>query len=228
MPFRPSAHARTLAAIGVVSIAIVAATAPVTAATKLGPYSFPTSSMLPNMRPGDVFYIDPSFGTDEVPDVANIDRYLAIEPARGDVVMFRSTDGYQFVKRVIGLPGESVRMIGGRVHVDGVPLALDDAGVGSSIDPPVEDPDAYRVQVETTPDGYTYRVLNMSDGTPGDDTIAFNVPEGHYFMMGDNRDNSADSRFNLRSIPREAIDGRVNAILLNTRGKGTNGRDLSP
>ena len=129
-------------------------------------------------------------------------RLFAAAPKRGDIVSLRPPYDPRiiWIERVVGLPGETVQMIGGVLHIDGKSVELKPSGTYVS---PVSG--SVMMQTETLPDGRMYSVLNFQDGSAGDDTREFRVPEGHYFLMGDNRDNSNDSRFELGFVPAENL-----------------------
>jgi signal peptidase I len=145
---------------------------------------------------------------------------MASDPVRGDVVVFKwpkdnSTD---YIKRVIGLPGDKIRMINGLLHINGVAVKKEiidrkdiQAGAGYR-DRAVR----YR---ETLPNGVSFvtQELEVFGSTLGRNTPEFAVPQGHYFMMGDNRDNSSDSRIPVSEggvgfVPFDNIEGRANII----------------
>lgn len=164
-------------------------------------YNTPSAAMAPTLVVGDVFLVD-------LRDDGKI-------PRRGDVITFRgpSDPSITYVKRVIGLPGERVRMTEGRLSIDGRLVKR------REIEPYTMDQWGQRVvlqqYVETLPaaDGGAsaeHRILELGDRQPFDETPEFDVPAEHCFMMGDNRDNSLDSRASdMGPVPIRNIVGRV-------------------
>ena len=114
-------------------------------------------------------------------------------PRRGDIVLFRNIDGTLRVKRVIGMPNDTVQMIDGRLHINGEQLQrwrllkYDEADSLGNVQTVIQ----YR---EMLPNGVNYLIQEISDEGPLDNTQVFTVPDGEYFVMGDNRDRSQDSR----------------------------------
>lgn len=168
-------------------------------------------------------------------------RIMGSDPDRGDVVVFRHpTRGVDFIKRVIGLPGDTVQMRGGVVYLNGAEVPQIPNGVFAESKLPqgpqqlmprcanepvpeggvCEKPRA----TETLPGGRSHDVLNIVNGWIADDTPVFTVPEGSYFFMGDNRDNSEDSRFDpatggLGFVPAEFLIGRADRIMFSSAGR---------
>ena len=187
------------------------------------PFTIPSSSMEPGLRTGDYIVatkFDYGWSKYSVPFNPPLPpgRWLGGGPARGDVAIFKlpSDPKVNYVKRIIGLPGDRVRVTGGVVEVNGTPIARTAAGV-------VEDPEMPGMRVtryfEARADGKPYLTFDQGDGHPGDDTETFVVPEGHYFAMGDNRDNSLDSRWRpiergVGFVPADNLVGKVRFILL--------------
>lgn len=166
-------------------------------------------------------------------------RIWGSEPERGDVVVFRHpVTGLDFIKRVVGMPGERIQMKEGVLHINDTPVELEDAGLFTEI---VELQGPGRVtprcengvvgrggtceksrQIETLPGGRSHVILNIGIQS-SDNTPVFTVPQGHYFFVGDNRDNSSDSRFSTRAsgvgfVPFENLVGRADRVLFSSAG----------
>jgi len=184
------------------------------------PFNIPSGSMKDTLLIGDYLFVSKysyGFSRFSLPFSPNLfsGRIFGAEPTRGDVVVFRlprDTDT-DYIKRVIGLPGDRVQMIDGVLHINGVavkrerlPDTTEDDGSGRQV--PVK---RWR---ETLPNGITYETLDLVDNGFYDNTPVYEVPLGHYFMMGDNRDNSADSRVlsQVGYVPFENLIGKAQVI----------------
>lgn len=184
------------------------------------PFNIPSGSMKSTLLVGDYLFVSKlSYGYSRysLPYGPNLfsGRIFASEPERGDIVVFKqprdnSTD---FIKRVIGLPGDTIQMRGGILYINGkaVPkrrvadFKMRTRG-GSYITVPRYE--------ETLPGGRKYFVLDIDPNGGFDSTDVYKVPAGHYFMMGDNRDDSQDSRFQLGVgyVPFDNLVGRAEII----------------
>jgi len=206
------------------------------------PFNIPSGSLIPTLLIGDYLFVSkysygysrfslPQFGDlpgpfrllqipmDAVGRIIPADRVLMSEPKRGDVAVFKlprdgSTD---YIKRVIGLPGDRVQMNGGRLFINGVAAPREEATkfatrdvYGRTVEVPTYD--------ESLPGGIKHRIIEVEgDRGYSDNTAEFVVPPKHYFMMGDNRDNSLDSRVaaerdGVGMVPLENFVGRAEVI----------------
>jgi signal peptidase I len=167
----------------------------------------PSGSMKPTLYDGD--------------HVLGFPSAKAKPPARGDVVVFRLTSdpAMEYVKRVVGLPGERVQMVNGVLHLDGRPVPRErlgrfaEAGAGAQ---------TFVRWRETLPNGVSYETINLA--APGflANTEVFTLPAGQYFVLGDNRDNSADSRLTkVGFVPAGNVIGRAALVYFSVDHEAT-------
>jgi signal peptidase I len=182
------------------------------------PFNIPSGSMLPTLLIGDYLFVSKySYGYSKhsfplSPDLFQ-GRILGRDPERGDVVVFKlpSDNETDYIKRMIGLPGDRIQVKGGLLYINGVAVKREPL---SQSDPQAPGGHLY---LETLPNGVSHRIREMSDDEFGDDTREYIVPPGHYFMMGDNRDNSQDSRY-IGPIPAENLVGRAEILFFSVDG----------
>lgn len=191
------------------------------------PFNIPSGSMKPNLLIGDYLFVSKySYGYSRyslpfgLPIIHG--RVMQHDPQRGDVAVFKlPTDPRtDYIKRVIGLPGDRIQMRHGRLYINGTRMKRDPMGV--VIDERGDGEDVrMNVYEETLPDGFTHIIYEESDNGPLDNTAEYRVPEGHYFMMGDNRDNSQDSRVTelVGYVPIENYVGKAERLFFSTNGK---------
>ncbi|HEY5819881.1 MAG TPA: signal peptidase I [Mesorhizobium sp.] len=188
------------------------------------PFSIPSGSMRPTLLEGDYLFVTKwayGYSHHSLPFSPPLfsGRIWSAEPQRGDVVVFKfpPNPSVDYIKRVIGLPGDHIQMKGGQVILNNVPVPREKTG---QIDNPdiTEEQGPIDVYRETLPNGVSYDTLDISPNGIGDETREFVVPPGHYFMMGDNRDNSSDSRFQVGYVPEENLVGRANIIFFSISG----------
>ena len=189
------------------------------------PFTIPSSSMEPTLVTGDYMIVSKfayGWSRASVPFDPPLfsGRIFSRAPARGDVVVFRlpRDPGQNWVKRVIGLPGDRIQVLGGRVIVNGRDIPRTPLGFAQDHDAPARPVMQMR---ETQPNGRAYVTYGGRLGGEGDDTDVYVVPAKSYFMMGDNRDNSLDSRWprelGVGFLPAENIVGKAEIVLVSWR-----------
>lgn len=226
------------------------------------PFWIPSGSMKDTLLIGDFLFVNkmaygysyascpsvmlPRFGIEiDAKDICGVfdgdnSRLFGSEPERGDVVVFRHpVSGRDYIKRLVGLPGDTIQMRNGVLHINGEAVTLEDAGVFEEV-MALQGPQGLRPRcengpvgeggicrksrkLETLPNGVQYPILNISN-QQSDNTGVYSVPEGHYFFMGDNRDNSADSRLAQRAggvgfVPFENLIGRADRVIFSSAGR---------
>jgi len=188
------------------------------------PFSIPSGSMMPTLLVGDYLFVSKwsyGFSKYSIPFSPPLfeGRLLGSAPDRGDVVVFRKPheEETDYIKRLIGLPGDRIQVRDGVLSINGKPVPRE--AVGEFVADDGTTVPQYR---ETLPNGVSYLTLDLSPSSAGDNTREFVVPDGHYFMMGDNRDNSLDSRFDVGYVPFENLVGKAQVIFFSVQD------DVSP
>ena len=221
----------------------------------MAPFSIPSQSMLPRLYIGDYLFVTKwnyGYSRNSLPWSVPLipGRIFPHTPARGDVVVFKSPAPAHedIIKRVIGLPGDTIRIRHGQVILNGKPVPrvrvadfviplspnynteTPPGEVQPNCPPPFATRDAggaavcrYHQFRETLPDGKSYMVLDRGNYPDADDTDLYTVPAGHVFLMGDNRDDSGDSRFpvelgGLGMVPMENLEGKAAFTFWSTNG----------
>ncbi len=189
------------------------------------PFNIPSGSMKDTLLVGDYLFVSKyAYGYSRYslpfsPDIFS-GRIWAAPPERGDVAVFKlpRDPSVDYIKRVIGLPGDKIQMIDGVLQINGTPvpkqkiddyITNDEFGAETRVS-------RYK---ETLPNGVTYTVLDLDPHSFSDNTPVFEVPPDHYFMMGDNRDNSTDSRVlgAVGYVPFENLVGRAGLIFFSVK-----------
>ena len=194
------------------------------------PFNIPSGSMKSTLLVGDYLFVEKyaygysrysfPWGLGPLGDLWH-GRIFGSQPKRGDVVVFRlpSDPSIDYIKRVIGLPGDTVQMIHDRLYINN--KIVPEKRVSDF----VETIDGYQRRVpryeEFLPGGKTHYILDSNPDGPYDNTKLFKVPHGHYFMMGDNRDNSDDSRADVGYVPAQNLVGKAELIFFSVNDKAS-------
>lgn len=226
------------------------------------PFWIPSGSMKETLLVGDFLFVNkmaygysyascpslilPRFGVNvDAKDICGVfdgenTRLFGGDPERGDVVVFRHpVSGRDYIKRLIGMPGDTIRMQNSLVYINGAAAPQEPAGIFEEIMEP-QGPEGRRPRcgngpvgdggicqktrtIETLPGGRQHTVLDIGLQA-SDNTGVYQVPDGHYFFMGDNRDNSADSRLaqqvqGVGFVPYENLIGRADRIMFSSGGR---------
>lgn len=189
------------------------------------PFNIPSGSMKPTLLVGDYLFVSKySYGYSRYslpfgPPLFS-GRIFARMPERGDVAVFKlpSDNRTDYIKRIVGLPGDRIQVVRGRLHINGAEVPRtpldpfrDEGGGGRTVEIPMFE--------EVLPNGVSHRILEMTDTGMLDETGVYEVPAGHVFAMGDNRDNSLDSRVrDVGFIPLDNLIGRAEIIFFSIGG----------
>ncbi len=188
------------------------------------PFNIPSGSMIPSLLVGDYLFVSKysygysryslPFGLPLIPE-----RIFYTQPERGDVVVFKTPadNKTDYIKRVIGLPGDTIQVINGLLHINGKPVKR--TFKRTHVEKTFYGDISYTVYDEELPNGVIHEIMEISDDQPQDNTLPFIVPEEHFFMMGDNRDNSKDSRWDdIGFVPKQNLMGKAQFIFYSNNG----------
>ena len=184
------------------------------------PFNIPSGSMLPTLQVGDYLFVSKTaYGYSKYSfpfGLADFEgRFMEEKPKRGDIIVFRQPPhpSIDYIKRLIGMPGDTIQVKQGRLYINGKMVDREPVGL-QRLKSPEGVNENLMEYIETLPGGTIHKIYEESDSEPLDNTEEYVVPEGHYFMMGDNRDNSADSRVKdtVGFVPEQNLVGRAQVL----------------
>ena len=188
-------------------------------------FFIPSSSMEPTLLVGDRIFVSKfSYGYSKHSFPFSLplinERVLFSEPERGDVIVFKTPENLRidYIKRLVGLPGDKIQMIDGILHINDIPVKRKKIRSETKL---INNGQIRNLLVyeETLPNNISYETFDMGN-TRADNTSEIFIPEDSYFFMGDNRDNSKDSRF-IGSVPKNNLVGKAQIIFFATEGGST-------
>ena len=190
------------------------------------PFNIPSGSMIPTLLIGDYLFVSKysyGYSRHSFPFSPGLfdGRIMGSEPERGDIAVFKTPadNRTDFIKRVIGLPGDEIQMRDSILYINGVAVPREriESFIERDAFGGIREIPQYR---ETLPNGVSYTTLDRVPNAVSDNTGVYRVPAGHYFMMGDNRDNSSDSRVPsaVGYVPLENFVGKAQVIFFSTDG----------
>jgi len=189
------------------------------------PFNIPSGSLLPTLQIGDYLFVEKyAYGYSQYSFPFGIikfhGRVLEKQVKRGDIAVFRQPKKPEinYIKRIVGLPGDKIQVKGGILNINGNPVMRDFRNAEVISDDGRTS--LYRRYIETLPNGVQHYIYEISDSETLDNTPVYTVPEGYYFAMGDNRDASQDSRVMdaVGFVPAENLVGRAWFIFFSTEG----------
>ncbi|MHA1600079.1 MAG: signal peptidase I [Alphaproteobacteria bacterium] len=191
------------------------------------PFNIPSGSMIPTLLVGDYLFVSKfSYGYSRyslpwgVPWIKG--RIFTAQPERGDVVVFKlpKDNKTDYIKRLVGMPGDTIQVVGGILHINGEPVQREKV---RDIKIPIQGVFSTQVTeyIETLPNGVKHMIWERSDSGLLDNTPVYTVPADHYFAMGDNRDSSQDSRVTsaVGPVPFENLVGRAEFLFFSHNDK---------
>ncbi len=190
------------------------------------PFTIPSASMEPNLIKGDHIITSKysvgygKYAASPLPFPVKEGRLLERGPKRGDIIVFKpGKKSKYFIKRVIGLPGDRIRIVSGVLYINGDATELTPTDLEGPSDALYK---GTKIVLEMIPGESAYLTFNLTDNHVSDNTGEYIVPSGEYFMMGDNRDASSDSRQSIEQggvgfVPAENIIGKAEFILLSSK-----------
>ena len=192
------------------------------------PFNIPSGSMIPTLLVGDYLFVSKySYGYSKYSFPFGVvpisDRVLDEAPKRGDVIVFRKPgdESIDYIKRLVELPNDTIQVIKGIIFINSkkIKRVKTNIGIMKNI---FGDEKVLTQYKETFEDSNSHQIIESSDNDPFDDTIEFKVPNGHFFFMGDNRDNSRDSRTpEVGFVPKKNLIGKAQIIFFSHNGSAS-------